>query len=175
MSVDFNLLKNTFRAGGETSVSKKLFCTPNQQELANLAEFIRMVGVSTKFAMKAHYELSGKNNREPSCEIEESMDYEPIEEEEFISFDEGWIESDEPMTFEEWLFDQDLHLDIKPDSIEFQTLEDLFNSMRHIEEIMQEEIDSHQTEMEYSECSYYPEYEQVTKALYTLIDNIRKS
>lgn len=215
MAVNFDLLKNTFRPAEPSYLNLKIGQLEplNQEELANLAEFIRMIGTSTKFAMKAHYELSGKNssvtksilNKEykpygdkldfptiglehqetlnqsenldslSSCEIEESMDYEPIEEEDFISFDEGWIESDEPMAFEEWLFDQDLHLDIKPDSIEFQALEDLFNSIQHIEEIMQEEIDSHQTEMEYSECSYYPEYERVTKALYTMVENIRKS
>lgn len=61
MSVDFTLLKNTFRPAGATSVTKELFLNPTQEELANLAEFIKMVGKSSKFAMKAHYELSGKN------------------------------------------------------------------------------------------------------------------
>ncbi len=68
MAVDFTLLKNTFRAG-ETN--------PTQEELSNLAEFIRMIGTSSKFAMKAHYELSGKNNDDynsSACEIEGSSD-----------------------------------------------------------------------------------------------------
>jgi hypothetical protein len=54
MAVNFTLLKNTFRPAGTTSVT--------QEELANLAEFIKMIGKSQKFAMKAHYELSGKNS-----------------------------------------------------------------------------------------------------------------
>jgi len=76
MAVNFDLLKNTFRPAEPSYLNLKIGQLEplNQKELANLAEFVRMIGKSSKFAMKAHYELSGKNSNSSSCKVEEISD-----------------------------------------------------------------------------------------------------
>lgn len=54
--VDFDMLKNMLRPVGTTSLTKKIFCDPSQDELANLSLFLKLLS-NKKFAILASHKL----------------------------------------------------------------------------------------------------------------------